>query len=440
MGRHAESWKLHKPRKAGGNYRVRFSHDGKRIDLSTCRRDPGEAGKEAARIYAEVVSGRRKQKVARHQVAPDLVTLFAEWLATLDAELAPSTVEHYEMYAGKYFVHFFDTLSDITKASGTEYAQARLRRVTRKTVLKELSALRRFLGWCEDHGFIDEAPEIRSPSQKATGTRALEHQSIHLTEEQIERVIAGLPETSRGGGRPRAFYRFLWETGLRCGTAHRIVAKDVDFGKGELRIRSEADKARYGRAVPLTSGALKLLREIVPDAGLIFGRHNHRYVLQKAARAAGLTEDQARHFSDHDFRRSRATHWAQNTKNLAHLSYMLGHKNVSTTNLYVQGNKEGARQMLLACGDVVTGVIEEVDSAVFSGVRAEVAVSGVSPHVIRVSEVTEMTTKKLGTEERNRTSTLSPIREPKSRASTNSATSASGLRRSSRLCWTPLRP
>lgn len=138
----------------------------------------------------EVVSGRRKRKVPRREVAPDLVTLFSEWLATLDAELAPPTVQHYEMYVGVHFLSFFDSLEDITKATGTEYFQARLRKVTRRTVLKELLALRRFLGWCEDHEFIEAAPIIKSPSQKATGTRRMKHKSIHLSKENIERVIA----------------------------------------------------------------------------------------------------------------------------------------------------------------------------------------------------------------------------------------------------------
>ena len=397
MGRRAEGWKLLKPKKSGHSYKVRFTHNGNRYDLSTGCKDSRSASKEAARIYAEVVSGRREQRVEGALVAaPDLTTLFAEWLATLDAELVPSTVKHYEMYVGVHYLGFFRSLADINAGTGTEYVQARLRKVTRRTVLKELSALRGFLRWCCDKGFIAEVPSIRSPSAKATGTRRFEHKAVHLDETTILNVIAHLPETTKGGGKPRAFYQFLWETGLRLGTGRRLLAKDVDYERGELRIRDEADKARYGRIVPLTPGALAVLRAVSPDAGLIFGARNHRYVLKKAAKAVGLNAEEVRHLSNHDFRRSRGTHWAENTNNIAGVSYLLGHKSVSTTDRYVKGREKAARAVLAACGSPEPTMLDD-DSGAHSGAQAATAVIAQETPVAETStQVPETTTEVKG--------------------------------------------
>ncbi len=79
-------WKLRLPEGRGRRtYLVRFRHNGQRIERSTGRSDKGEAAVEAARIYADVVTGRRVSR----PVATDLTSAIAAHLADLEQEVSP---------------------------------------------------------------------------------------------------------------------------------------------------------------------------------------------------------------------------------------------------------------------------------------------------------------------------------------------------------------
>lgn len=146
MGRHAQGWKL-KHRKTSDYYYVWFWHCGRRYYESTGERDLAAAKTQAARIYAEVVFGRREKlqtRAKQHGVKVALDVLLAKWIASLDAELSRETIENYAMYAQAHYVPFFGSLERITDASCADYVRTRLRNVQRKTVSKELSSLCRW--------------------------------------------------------------------------------------------------------------------------------------------------------------------------------------------------------------------------------------------------------------------------------------------------------
>ena len=85
----------------------------------------------------------------------------------------------------------------------------------------------------------------------------------------------------------------MWETSLRKRTLERLTSPgDFTPGVVVLLIRDEADKNRFGRELPITDRA-KGGPRVLSDEGLIFGAHDLRYCLHKAARLAGLEEERA---------------------------------------------------------------------------------------------------------------------------------------------------
>ena len=86
MGRRAEGWRLRG--EPDGIKTVRFRVAGKRHELSTGERDPARARAEAAKLYAEAVSGRRSL-TQRGPVQP-AAPMFAEWLAAIETTIAES--------------------------------------------------------------------------------------------------------------------------------------------------------------------------------------------------------------------------------------------------------------------------------------------------------------------------------------------------------------
>lgn len=116
-----------------------------------------------------------------------------------------------------------------------------------------------------------------------------------------------------------------------------------------LIITDEIDKIRFGRELPLTDGARAALDSVCPEAGIIFGKHDYRDQLEKAA-AVALTPEKAKTFAGYDLRHARATQWAE-SGNLVGVAYLLGHKQITTTNKYARPNRAAAERVLLVIKD-----------------------------------------------------------------------------------------
>lgn len=285
-------------------------------------------------------------------------TLVAAWLCAMEHEKRPATIVTWELYGRTHWVPFFKDAAELASERRlAAYVTARLKSALAATVAKECSALQTLLSWCarKDIGYLAAAPTVPRPP-KGAGKKALTKIRVDLTAEQAEAIIEGLPETIRrkergvGEKRPcRALFRALWETGLRIGTFLRLEAPhDYHRGASELVIRDEADKAEYGRVLPLTAKARAALDSVCPDAGLLFLPVNYRAQLRKAALAAGVPGHLAGHVSHHDFRHGRATHLLDTGTPLSAVSYLLGHKQATTTNLYVHARQTEAKRAIEA--------------------------------------------------------------------------------------------
>ncbi len=352
MARSPEGWALVRSgRPQNKTWFVRFTHGGYRIKRSTGETEVGRAKEAAARIYAAFVSGREEVAGPRPKASAEpLDVLLAHWLTDLESSLDETTVDQYAMYARR-FIPFFRRLERITKSTAADYSRARLREVRRKTLLKELSALRGFLAWCVEKNLLPEGPLIESPSRKSVGQPdpkgRFKRGHVDLCEAEVEAILAALPRQSRRGLVARAFFRVLWETGLRPGTVAALRAPD-DYRKGSsvLVVRDEADKNRFGRQLPLTDKAREALDQVCPDIGLLFGAHRLRETLRAAAHRAQLPDGKAERITSYDFRHARLTFMASATPDLVGIAYLAGHRRVSTTALYVHGNEKAAAEVL----------------------------------------------------------------------------------------------
>jgi integrase len=147
----------------------------------------------------------------------------------------------------------------------------------------------------------------------------------------MDAVVRALPERTRDGQSFRAYFEIMRETGLRPGTPQRLRApEDYRPGSQFLRIRAEADKARYARELPLSERAREVLDKVCPNEGILFPKFAWRYPLRTAALAAGLEPDRASKLSPYDFRHSVATELTERSGNLLGVGYLLGHRYATT--------------------------------------------------------------------------------------------------------------
>lgn len=147
----------------------------------------------------------------------------------------------------------------------------------------------------------------------------------------------------------RARFVFAYETSLRPETLSSLRAPDdYSVGRKTLRIRDEVDKARFGRELPLTKVARQILDRICPQVGFIFGRHDYRAYLKRAALDAKLPPEKAARISPYDFRHACLTHLAEESPNLPGMAFMAGHKHLTTTAIYLRPNQKAAENVIAA--------------------------------------------------------------------------------------------
>jgi integrase len=358
MARTAKGWQLYEDPRTGV-FQARFTHGGRRCSFTTGERDSGAAASEAARIYAEVVSGRWSPgKTLTEPKGKPFNEVAALWLADIESSVDPRTHKLYlDTYVATHFAPFFKTIDRLTTVCAEDYIASRLRKVGRETVKKELSVLRRLAKWAHRRGYLERMPEIETPGARVLGhsaESARKQTFLVFTAKEMAAIIAKLPAhaaSKRSGERfpVQARFQVAWESSLRPATLDKLsVPENYRAGCAALTITDDVDKNRFRRELPLSENARKALDSVCPTSGIIFGEHDFRTLLRAAAKAAGIDEYRAKHISDYDFRHSRLTHLGQVTSNLNGMMYLAGHTQPATTARYMRPQKAAAEEVLQA--------------------------------------------------------------------------------------------
>ena len=194
-------------------------------------------------------------KYERPSSAPEvpLTDLFGSWLAAMGAEVSPNTVRCWETYTASHFIPFFETGEELcSEARLADYMRHRLTKVKRGTLKKELSALNRLFDWMLEQKLLGNKPAMPRIPRRAVGTAHPKgkRETVTLTPEEMNAIVAQLPVRSKLGYPTRAYYEVMRETGLRPSTLHRLKAPD-DYQPGALYQRAE-------RLGPPSSGVAQL--------------------------------------------------------------------------------------------------------------------------------------------------------------------------------------
>lgn len=143
--------------------------------------------------------------------------------------------------------------------------------------------------------------------------------------------------------RDRAMMEMMYGAGLRLAELVSINVRDVSFSAGEIRVVGKGDKERKvpfsGMAAEWVGKWLKMRTSLANgDEEALFVsklgvRISHRNV-QKRMAEWGQKQAVASHISPHKLRHSFATHVLESSNNLRAVQELLGHENISTTQIY----------------------------------------------------------------------------------------------------------
>ena len=215
-----------------------------------------------------------------------------------------------------------------------------------RTTARLLSSLRRFYQYLLREGCLEtdpsaqiDAPKLGRPLPKS------------LTESEVEALLQAPDATRFLGLRDRAMLELLYASGLRVSELIALLVSQLNLRQGVLRVVGKGDKERL---VPLGEEAADwlvryleqtrpvLLRGRMSDAlfvtqrGTSMTRQAFWYLIKRYARRAGITAS----LSPHGLRHSFATHLLNHGADLRVLQMLLGHSNLSTTQIYTHVARE----------------------------------------------------------------------------------------------------
>jgi integrase/recombinase XerD len=214
------------------------------------------------------------------------------------------------------------------------------RKLGSRSVARHLVATRNFYRFALTEGAVQKDPTLNIESPKfRKGLPGF------LSVEEVEKLLAQPDSTTKLGMRNKAMLELLYSTGLRVSELTGLRVADLHMDMGCLRCIGKGNKERL---VPVGRPAVAAVREYLETSrpkllrdksspylfltlsGSRLGRIGFWLALQKYGREAGLRTS----LSPHKLRHSFATHLLERGADLRSVQMMLGHADISTTQIY----------------------------------------------------------------------------------------------------------
>ncbi len=231
------------------------------------------------------------------------------------------------------------------------YVTARHAQTKPATAGRRLSVFKRFYRWAIRERLCQQDPTVRmdapKPAMRMPGT---------LTEAQVEALLAA-PDTDEPLGlRDRAMLEILYASGLRVSELVGLQLAHVGLNEGVVRIMGKGSKERL---VPFGAEAGEWLRRymlegrpqilhgqlsdamFVTSRGAAMTRQMFWKLIKKHALMAGIYQ----HLSPHTLRHAFATHLLNHGADLRVVQMLLGHADISTTQVYTHVARERLRAL-----------------------------------------------------------------------------------------------
>jgi len=261
-----------------------------------------------------------------------------------ERNLAAKTVDAYAVDVRTYLEHLAErgvTVEGAAREDVLEHlAWLGNHGLSPRSRARHLAALRGF------HKFLeDEKLAPKNPTEDLDTPRHARKLPVYLTVDEVDRLLAAPDEKKAAGCRDRAMIEVLYATGLRVSELLKLSINDVNLVDGYVLAFGKGSKERV---VPIGRHAIEKVKAYLdgPRAAILKGREARALfvtprgkgfsrmgfwkLLRRYARGAGI----AKPLSPHKLRHSFATHLVERGADLRAVQAMLGHADLSTTQIY----------------------------------------------------------------------------------------------------------
>lgn len=285
--------------------------------------------------------------------------LFVEYLQ-IEKNASPYTVEFY-MDDLEEFSRFM-TREGIEQLPEVDYRVIRMfltelfdRKLSRTTILRKMSSLRSLYRFLEREDLVQDNPFIQIILPKAPKSIP-----TFLYEEELEKLFTASDQSTMLGQRNQALIETLYATGIRVSECQSLQLTDIDFNVGTMFVKGKGKKERYvlfgehaqkALQTYIYDGRRKLLAKTdnAPTSVFLNARGNPlttrgiRSIIQTIVDQASLTV----HVHPHKLRHTFATHLLNEGADLRTVQELLGHENLSSTQIYTHVTKDHLRSVYM---------------------------------------------------------------------------------------------
>ena len=220
-----------------------------------------------------------------------------------------------------------------------------------RSTARQLSSFRRFFRYLVREGVIHEDPTAQIAMPKIG--RSLPKS---LTEEEVEALLNAPAVNDPLGNRDRTMLEVLYATGLRVSELVNLRYDQVNLNQGVIRILGKGNRERL---IPLGEEAVRWLTEFAkgPRNEILLERQTDYlfptrrgdrmtrqafwHIIKRYARKAGVTKE----LSPHTLRHAFATHLLNHGADLRVVQMLLGHSDLSTTQIYTHVARERMKEL-----------------------------------------------------------------------------------------------
>jgi integrase/recombinase XerD len=288
---------------------------------------------------------------------PDIDPLISRFLDVLWMErgLSAHTLAAYRadlLLLQRWLASQKKSLQDATRADVLAFMAERVAQGAKpRSTARQLSSLRRFYRQLHRDGTRQD-----DPSADIATPRIGRGLPKSLTEEEVERLLAAPSRDTPLGLRDRAMLEVLYATGVRVSELVTLRFTEINLNQGVLRVTGKGNRQRL---VPLGAAAIESLQRFLQTArGEILGprrcdelfptqrgahmtRQAFWHLIKRYARQVGITKS----LSPHTLRHAFATHLLNHGADLRVVQMLLGHSDLSTTQIYTHVARERLKSL-----------------------------------------------------------------------------------------------
>ncbi len=271
----------------------------------------------------------------------------------LEHGLARNTLESYRRDVRQFAIDIQPkTLQDVQRADVSAYLhRCFVAQVNTRSTVRHLSSLRRFYAWAVRESLLAENPLSGLDTPRLP--RSLPKS---FGEADVEALLAATEGNDVLAQRDKALLEVLYATGLRVSELVGLRLRQLNRDAGVVQVMGKGGKERL---VPLGEMALQALDRYLTSARLtMLAQHSSDYVfvsargkpitrqacwylIKRRARQAGLVQLP----SPHGLRHAFATHLINHGADLRVVQLLLGHADISTTQIYTHVARERLKQL-----------------------------------------------------------------------------------------------